>query len=187
MKNLQQIENNLKAQGLAGDQFRWAFQEQALLFGKLMVDDIICGYNDTGFTYEDALVCLAHISEIFVQANFHKFDSDFAEHFQTIIFNSTPEKTQAEIKWNKKLFGDKDLENGVETGAAYPTDESEKPNLQTVADQLSDLMKNPLLPEKLYNVIANEINDIPDVPDIHTPEIVLHNLEILSGGKTNEN
>ncbi len=53
-----------------------------------------------------------------------------------------------------------------------PADESQ--NLETLAKQISAIMKNPLLPERLYNVMTDELveNDI----DSDSPEYILGSL-----------
>ena len=62
-----------------------------------------------------------------------------------------------------------------------PPIETPEAKLRDLASKISEIMNNPLLPEKLYNVITDEIADIGAPVDIHSPENVLHNLEILNG------
>jgi hypothetical protein len=51
-------------------------------------------------------------------------------------------------------------------------------DLNKLAAQISEIMNNPLLPERLYNVIGDEIAESTKA-EIHTPDNVLHNLKIL--------
>ena len=57
----------------------------------------------------------------------------------------------------------------VKTNQAVETE-----SLETLANQLSTIMKNPLLPERLYNAMTDELieNDI----DADSPEYILGNL-----------
>ncbi len=83
---------------------------------------------------------------------------------QNILRNLSPE-LEEELAQYEKRFESK------------PTDIVN--DLNDLAAQISELMKNPLLPDKLYNLIADEMNDMGSKVDLFAPENVLHNLELL--------
>lgn len=59
--------------------------------------------------------------------------------------------------------------------------QEEEENLETLAKQISDIMHNPLLPEKIHTFIDEQLSTISG--NIHTPENVLYNLEQLRSKK----
>jgi len=68
----------------------------------------------------------------------------------------------------------------VETG-----DEAEEnQDINVLANQLSSIMKNDLLPTGLFNVIADELSEVPS--DWRTPENVLFNLQEMRKKESDE-
>ncbi len=72
-------------------------------------------------------------------------------------------------------FYDKNLDRKDSTSPLYS--ETKDADTETLAVVLSALMHNDNLPIRLYNLIGDEINQ---VEDIHTPEVVLLNLQRLN-------
>lgn len=69
--------------------------------------------------------------------------------------------------------------------ASKVLDLSEHPeNLNILAGQLSDILKNPALPTEIYNCISDELTH--ESPDLDSPELILKNLEAIQQRKTKE-
>lgn len=167
MKNIKQIENNIKLSGLTGRASEIELRMQSLVFVKGLANDIFAQMHEEKPNWQLALDCLAHISEIFMIAE-RKNWFGFAEDFQAELFNQSPSHQGSYLQWRSKMFGDEN--------AKQP--ENKSSDLSDVANQVAALMHNSALPEKLYNVIADEICEL-DL-DIHSPENVLKSLEKLS-------
>jgi hypothetical protein len=66
--------------------------------------------------------------------------------------------------------------NAEETDAPKREASNDGDEIQRLANQISELMHNPLLPEKIYNVLTDEFASIPEgLTD--TPENILFNLK----------
>jgi len=177
MKNVNQIKFGIKANGLTGEDFRRKLQSQCLGFGRELIQDMVVETEIAEPDFNQLLIFLAHFTEIFITAEMYRFDSGFAESVQSVVFAMTDDHNTNICKWRDKLFGGKPQpESEVETGATSPTDG----DLKSLAEQLSDLLHNPLLPRRLKGVIDDELLEFPDM---HTPEIILLNLEKLNGQK----
>jgi hypothetical protein len=68
---------------------------------------------------------------------------------------------------------------------AKPSKDLEADDLDTLANQLSAVMKNPLIPPHLFNaMVADELATMPS--DWRTPEAILVNLQELRKTETND-
>lgn len=285
MKNLKQIEDGIKANGLTGREFVTELQSQCLTFGRELIADMVVETECAEPDFTNMLIFLAHFTDIFMTAERHKFGSGFAEDMQGEVFAITDKRNDSYLEWRRTLFGDEDrttkndtpvVESGIETGFDYPTKETaeynerenqtlgeisrqlemafqsdetgegvkaclktiiyeasneaglplsdmtliraafpniikalpkdygrgiyhsihsilrfdttafqefydqrldEQPTLRKLAEQIADVMHNPLLPARIYNALGDEIIHIEDA---HTPEIILENLKKLS-------
>lgn len=101
--------------------------------------------------------------------------------FKNIYDGLAPER-KAEITDERDTVAYLELifRTSAEDEAAEKTKKSEDENL---ARQISAIMTNPLLPEHLRNVIADEINEADEVDDF-SPETVLHNLNVIREKET---
>lgn len=96
--------------------------------------------------------------------------------FSMIMFylgNRKNGQAKAAMEFIDSIINDLSKEHREELKQFDSIDEAEQ-----LARQISAIMQNPLLPEKLRSVIAGEMNDA-STAELFTPENVLHNLEIL--------
>ena len=102
-------------------------------------------------------------------------DAQFRENMQFLV-----QISEALAEWlpdyshamHNEVFGMNEAKEVESSEIVESSNESE--SLETLARQLSAIMKNPLLPERLYNAMTDELieNDI----DSDSPEYILGNL-----------
>jgi signal recognition particle GTPase len=102
-------------------------------------------------------------------------DAQFRENMQLLV-----QISEALAEWlpdyshamHDKVFG---ADEAKEVKTAKTNQAVEAESLETLANQLSAIMKNPLMPERLYNAMTDELveNDI----DSDSPEYILGNLK----------
>jgi len=104
----------------------------------------------------------------------------YSSHFFRHALNEAEPTGDCEFCCEPIVYGKSVLHNGCrEAFGEQPevTEESQADNLETLAKQIADIMHNPAMPVRLYEVIGDEISTIDDA---HTPENVLFNLKKLN-------
>ena len=101
--------------------------------------------------------------------NFHT--SDILENLKFYLFNWTNKHSEAYREWSDKL---EVIPSDFEKQEA-PEQSDENKQLNKLAAQISEVLKNPLLPTNLYNIISDELNETSDQAD--SPEWILANLK----------
>jgi hypothetical protein len=113
---------------------------------------------------------------------------DFVDELKAYLFSWTWDYSDSKNAWINEIMSQRGLdgdgnelemvetENEMETSeiVEFPQPADKSQNLETLANQLSAIMKNPLLPERLYNAMTDELveNDI----DSDSPEYILGSL-----------
>jgi hypothetical protein len=93
---------------------------------------------------------------------------DLLENLQLFLFTWTSKQSEAYREWSSALESDADTNETQET----PGESSE---LENLAVKISEVMKNPLTPTKLYNVMSDELSHVTGFAD--SPEWILGNLK----------
>lgn len=144
MKNVNQIKKGIKANGLTGEAFTDELESQCLTFGRELITNMVVETEIREPNYQDLLLFLAHLTEIYITAEQDNFSSGFAESMQASVFSMTNPYVDSFCAWRRETFNDKDFENGIETGAAYPTDESETEKPKYVQSEYTEQQSQSL-------------------------------------------
>ena len=110
--------------------------------------------------------------------NFHT--RGILENLQHFLFSWTMNHSDAYRFWSNELEARSDVGDARET----PEQTEQTDELNKLAAQISEVMKSPLLPERLYNVLSDEMTKNPF--DTDSKEWILANINNQKGEKNNE-
>ncbi len=166
------------------------FKDEKTERAKTLISEILmvtCGVFVEPENKDWAHEHLLEILGIFMIRHKNFSRSDFAEDLQFHIFNETKSYDNCYHKWRKSSLAKRELDYyGVELEKAteaepvldlpeMATKDLETDDLTELANQLSAVMKNPLLPTKLYEVMADELIENPY--DANSSEWILDSLK----------
>ena len=173
MKNIDQIENEIKEKGLTGHDAGIEAQKVITEQATEALSYVINSPFMADVKYQDIAELLAQVIDIFMPRKFDINSSTIAEDLLHYIFTYTDLHNHNYAKWLANNFVD--LEEMSEQVSGKNSDEESDGDLRLLASQISSVMKNEAMPTQLFNVMADELSDTPS--DWRSPESVLFNLE----------
>lgn len=145
--------------------------------GKGLISDIAM-HSDNNFVVID---CLLEMLELFTVKESKVTTRDLAEELQHHLFTWTREHDDSYSDWRESVLSGKkyqtESDKAQETSSTQDTP-GESSELKKLAAQISKVMKNPLIPTKLYNVMTDELveNDV----DTDSQEWILGSLKRMN-------
>jgi hypothetical protein len=106
------------------------------------------------------------------------FIPDVMENLKFYLFTWTKKHSEAYREWSGALESDQSTDETQETSEVQNTP-GEFQELENLAVQISKVMKNPLIPTRLYNAMSDELTAV--IADSDSPEWILGNLKKQSG------
>jgi hypothetical protein len=173
MKNIDQIEIEIKEKGLAGHDAGIEAQKVITEQATEALSYVINSPFMADVKYQDIAELLAQVIDIFMPRKFDINPSSIAEDLLHYIFTHTDLHNQNYRKWLADNFAD--LEEMSEQVSGENSDATRDGDLRLLASQISSVMKNDAMPTQLFNVMADELCDNPR--DWRTPENILGNLK----------